>query len=135
MSGRAGFRGDYDNPFMDQTQAQIIGLLREIHLLALKEIERLNFRIAELENENHPPPAERMTRAQRNTGPINPTPPAKWPEMMNERQLSEYLNIAVRSLQKWRLFRKGPKFVKVGGAVRYRRREVDAWLDSCAGSN
>jgi hypothetical protein len=37
---------------MDSTQTKIIELLREVHLLALKEIERLNLRIAELENEN-----------------------------------------------------------------------------------
>ncbi len=28
---------------MDATQAKIIELLREVHVLALKEIERLNF--------------------------------------------------------------------------------------------
>jgi hypothetical protein len=46
--------GDNDghNPFMDPTQAKIIELLREVHLIAFKEIERLNMRIVELENQN-----------------------------------------------------------------------------------
>jgi hypothetical protein len=37
---------------MDQTQTRIIELLREVHLLAIKEIERLNLRITELENDH-----------------------------------------------------------------------------------
>jgi hypothetical protein len=43
--------GDNDghNPFMDPTQTKIIELLREVHLIAFKEIERLNMRIVELE--------------------------------------------------------------------------------------
>jgi hypothetical protein len=34
---------------MDTSQTKLIELLREVHLLAFKEIERLNLRIAELE--------------------------------------------------------------------------------------
>jgi hypothetical protein len=34
---------------MDTSQTRLIELLREVHLLAFKEIERLNLRIAELE--------------------------------------------------------------------------------------
>jgi hypothetical protein len=40
---------------MDPTQAKIIDLLREVHLIAFKEIERLNLRILELENRQHQP--------------------------------------------------------------------------------
>lgn len=36
---------------MENNQARIIELLREVHLIAFKEIERLNLRIAELESE------------------------------------------------------------------------------------
>jgi hypothetical protein len=39
---------DGHNACMDSTQAKIIELLREVHLLALREVERLNLRIAEL---------------------------------------------------------------------------------------
>jgi hypothetical protein len=35
---------------METNQARIIELRREIHLIAFKEIERLNLRIAELES-------------------------------------------------------------------------------------
>lgn len=36
---------------MDQTQTKIIELLREVHFLAIKEVERLILRIVELENQ------------------------------------------------------------------------------------
>ena len=42
-------------PYMDNNQARIIELLREVHLIAFKEIERLNLRIAELESQNRGP--------------------------------------------------------------------------------
>jgi excisionase family DNA binding protein len=53
--------------------------------------------------------------------------------MLNEHQVAEYLNLSVASVRRWRLFRKGPKFLKIGSAVRYRREDVDAWLISCPG--
>ena len=67
--------------------------------------------------------------------PSSSSPPkqstgASRPEIMNEMQVAEYLNMSAASLRKWRLFREGPKFLKVGRAVRYRKAEVDAWLNS-----
>ena len=40
---------------MDPNQTKIIELLREVHLIAFKEIERLNLRIAELEIQGRQP--------------------------------------------------------------------------------
>jgi len=37
---------------MDHNQTKIIELPREVHLLAIKEVERLNLRITELENQD-----------------------------------------------------------------------------------
>jgi hypothetical protein len=37
---------------MENNQSKIIDLLREVHLIAFKEMERLNLRIAELESQN-----------------------------------------------------------------------------------
>ncbi len=31
------------------------------------------------------------------------------------------------------LLRKGPKFLKIGAAVRYKREDVSSWLESCPG--
>jgi len=40
------------NACPDPSQAKLIELLGEVHRLALKEIERLNLRIAELQSQN-----------------------------------------------------------------------------------
>jgi len=51
---------------MDSTQAKIVELFREIHLLALREIERLNLRIAELETQNRQRPAPEIAKPVEN---------------------------------------------------------------------
>lgn len=52
--------------------------------------------------------------------------------MMNEHEVAAFLKMSVASVRRWRLFRTGPQFVKFGAAVRYRRRDVENWLNSCA---
>lgn len=127
--------GDGHNTCMDQTQARIIELLREVHLIAFKEIERLNMRIAELENQHRQPVEKQIVKPTGTIPPaVNPATlnPASRPrtEMLNEHQVAEFLNMSVASVRRWRLFRKGPKFVKIGSAVRYKKADLDAWLDS-----
>jgi len=34
-----------------------------------------------------------------------------------------------RTLAAWRLHRKGPPYIRIGSSVRYRRSDLDAWLD------
>jgi predicted DNA-binding transcriptional regulator AlpA len=50
--------------------------------------------------------------------------------LLNERQVSEVLSISVASVRRWRLLRQGPKYVKIGAAVRYKPEEVAAWIES-----
>jgi predicted DNA-binding transcriptional regulator AlpA len=122
------------NACMDSNQTKIMELLREVHLLAFKEIERLNLRISEFESQQPQPVAQVLPRTA-----VEPTPPIKsetrphLPEMMNERQVAEFLNMSVASVRRWRLFRRGPRFVKIGSAVRYRREDLETWLSSCPG--
>jgi hypothetical protein len=75
-------------PCMDNNQTRVIELLREVHLIALKELERLNLRIAELENQPRPPVETKLIVQQ----PASPPPPAKEPatEMMTDIQLSDF---------------------------------------------
>lgn len=44
-------------------------------------------------------------------------------------QCAEYLGISKRTLANWRCNRKAPPALKVNGRPRYRRREVEAWVD------
>ena len=113
---------------MDQNQTKIIELLREVHLLAMKEMERLNLRIAELESQNRQPTEKPLAKPAVNPALPSPTKPT---EMLNEHEVAAYLKMSLGSLRKWRLFRKGPKFVKLGRAVRYKRADLETWLNSC----
>lgn len=44
-------------------------------------------------------------------------------------EVAGLLRIRPHTLYDWRWKRIGPPAIKVGGAVRYRRRDVEAWLD------
>jgi excisionase family DNA binding protein len=54
---------------------------------------------------------------------------AQVPENFTAAQLSEYLQIPEETLRKWRLQGTGPKYVRIGKHVRYRRMQVDRWLE------
>jgi predicted DNA-binding transcriptional regulator AlpA len=51
--------------------------------------------------------------------------------LMNERQVSAWLNISLRTLQAWRQRRTGPRYAKLGRrCIRYWRSDILAWLGS-----
>lgn len=47
-------------------------------------------------------------------------------------ELSEYLDIPEGTLKDWRLKKKGPKGIKLGGHLRYRLSAVNSYLDQLA---
>jgi predicted DNA-binding transcriptional regulator AlpA len=49
-------------------------------------------------------------------------------ELVTDRELAEMGVASVRTLQTWRLLGRGPRYVKVGRAVRYRIADIEAWL-------
>ena len=51
-------------------------------------------------------------------------------QMYDEREAAEILNCSVAALQKWRLQRKGPVYVKVSRLVRYSEADLAAFLDA-----
>jgi len=51
------------------------------------------------------------------------------PKEMNDFEAAEYLGVKVATLRSWRNQKKGPKYHKSGRAVRYARRDLDAWLE------
>ena len=124
---------------MDPNQAKIIELLREVHLIAIKELERLNMRIAELDNEKRQPVQVPVVKPVVNNSPrvvqvpANPPTLPRQPETLTDHQVAECIKMSVASVRRWRLFRKGPKYLKIGSAVRYRRADVETWLNSCPG--
>jgi predicted DNA-binding transcriptional regulator AlpA len=51
-------------------------------------------------------------------------------KLLNEDQSAKMLGCSAALLRKWRLFREGPSYVKIGRLVRYRLEDLNAFLDS-----
>jgi hypothetical protein len=51
------------------------------------------------------------------------------PILWTEIQTAEFLAVAVKMLQAWRVHGGGPKFIKLGRSVRYRREDLERFLD------
>jgi hypothetical protein len=49
--------------------------------------------------------------------------------LLTEVQAADLLRLSVRTLQAWRTRAFGPAFVRAGRAVRYRRRDLIAWIE------
>ena len=50
--------------------------------------------------------------------------------LLTEVQTADLLSLSVRTLQAWRTRAFGPAFVRAGRAIRYRRRDLFAWMDA-----
>ena len=50
--------------------------------------------------------------------------------LLNEHDVSRITGLSVASVRRWRLLRQGPKYLKIGAAVRYRTEDIRAWLES-----
>ena len=51
-------------------------------------------------------------------------------EIFTTGELADRLSISERTLIRWRVQRVGPSWTKVGHHVRYRREDVEAWLEA-----
>jgi predicted DNA-binding transcriptional regulator AlpA len=50
--------------------------------------------------------------------------------LLNEHDVARITGLSVASVRRWRLLRQGPRFLKLGSAVRYKAEDVSAWLAS-----
>lgn len=51
--------------------------------------------------------------------------------LLDERQLAEFLRIKPDTIRKWRVFKKGPRAIKIGHLVRYQMVDIEAWIAKC----
>jgi predicted DNA-binding transcriptional regulator AlpA len=51
-------------------------------------------------------------------------------ELLTEHDIARITGMSVASVRRWRLLSRGPRFIKLGAAVRYRREDVADWLKS-----
>lgn len=50
--------------------------------------------------------------------------------VLTDIELAHYLGVSIATVRKWRLRGKGPKWIKIGSLVRYRREDIGTFLDS-----
>jgi predicted DNA-binding transcriptional regulator AlpA len=51
-------------------------------------------------------------------------------KLLTEHDVARITGLSVASVRRWRLLRAGPKYLKIGAAVRYRPEDVASWLDT-----
>lgn len=51
-------------------------------------------------------------------------------EILTVREAANYAKVSKSTLDKARVAGSGPPFVKIGGVVRYRLTDLEAWIDS-----
>jgi len=51
-------------------------------------------------------------------------------ELLTEHAVARITGLSVASVRRWRLLRQGPRYVKLGAAVRYKPVDISAWLQS-----
>ena len=50
--------------------------------------------------------------------------------LLNESEVADALRLKVHTLRRWRLLSKGPKYLKLGSAVRYNPADITGWIES-----
>lgn len=50
--------------------------------------------------------------------------------LLTEDVVAKELNVSLASLRRWRLEKRGPRFIKVGSLVRYKPEDIEIWLAS-----
>ncbi len=50
--------------------------------------------------------------------------------LLNEHDVARITGLSVATVRRWRLLRQGPKYIKIGAAVRYKPEDISAWIAS-----
>lgn len=56
-------------------------------------------------------------------------------ELLTDLEAAEVVDLSPKTLRKYRVEGVGPKFLKIGRKVRYRREHLESWLESRTFSN
>jgi hypothetical protein len=52
--------------------------------------------------------------------------------LLNEKEAAKYLGVSVGMMRKWRLFRQGPAYLKMGRLVRYTPADLTKFVEASA---
>lgn len=50
--------------------------------------------------------------------------------LLSENDVAGICGLSPAAIRRWRLLKKGPRYIKVGSAVRYHLEDVRAWLET-----
>lgn len=50
--------------------------------------------------------------------------------LLNEIEVAKHLQVSIACVRRWRLERRGPRYLKIGSLVRYRPEDIQHWLTS-----
>lgn len=50
--------------------------------------------------------------------------------LLNEIEVAKHLQVSEACVRRWRLERRGPRYLKIGSLVRYRPEDIQRWLMS-----
>lgn len=50
--------------------------------------------------------------------------------LLNEHDVARIIGVSVASVRRWRLLHQGPKYRKLGAAVRYSPDDLAAWIET-----
>lgn len=56
-------------------------------------------------------------------------------DLLTEEVVAARLSISVKTLRNWRWQGRGPRFLRLGRAVRYSPAEIELWLKTCVRSS
>jgi len=52
------------------------------------------------------------------------------PEIFSTKTAADYLLMSERTLEEWRRLRKGPPYIQCEGSIRYKKSDLDAWINA-----
>jgi predicted DNA-binding transcriptional regulator AlpA len=50
--------------------------------------------------------------------------------LLDEHAVARITGLSVASVRRWRFLKQGPKYLKIGSAVRYRPQDLTAWIET-----
>ena len=56
-------------------------------------------------------------------------------EFLNTEELAAFLGIKPQTINIWRMKHKGPSYIKIGRNVRYKRQDIESWIENCRVQN
>jgi len=51
-------------------------------------------------------------------------------DFLDTKEMATLLKVSKRTLESWRMLDEGPNYIKLGNSVRYRKSDIEMWIDA-----